>query len=304
MNVAYCAETTIADFSGAARRLTSRMIALLCLTSAPFVAQNSKNQNLVFEILPSISDHLDSSPHFAFLLAEIFQGNIDLCHRVPEGLVEKCFELTRDQRSQGKFVPWYLRFFCSIISVGRVAVRENQRKVIEAIQRYSSQDTVHLLLGSSGRKRVRALAANFKSDDPVLPLEQSRINDPNMMCIDLMIYEEPKLFALGMEILFGNCSQMDDLLEALKKTELLTRSQSDLSYSIKRDVNELGNLIYAFEAWGVDDAFSVMDIEKYSQMEAICKRLRVFCNEGSEKHSATALEAQKNMLGIPFAILC
>lgn len=128
-------------------------------------------------------------------------------------------------------------------------------------------------------------------DDSMVTLSCPGIRVPNVMCIDLMMYEDPKIFALALELLFTNCCQASFVFENLDKVELLTSPQIELFHKIKGDVAVLGDIIYSFENWGLEDNFSSIDMARFVQLQRICLNIRSLCIMGDA--STTPLEVQK-----------
>jgi len=152
----------LSDFIPSCRGLLAKVIALVCNTTSQFVMGNSKNQTLVFGVLPSIIRFIDVMPEAVHLTASIFGENFELCQQVSEDLIAKVGNLIVRERSQGKFLPWYLMFFEAILVVGTRPVTKNQTIIIELIQQVAPHLVVHLPMGETGRRRLAALAARFE----------------------------------------------------------------------------------------------------------------------------------------------
>eukprot|EP00928_Gymnodinium_smaydae_P042123 TRINITY_DN28410_c0_g2_i2.p1 TRINITY_DN28410_c0_g2~~TRINITY_DN28410_c0_g2_i2.p1 ORF type:complete len:2582 (-),score=551.41 TRINITY_DN28410_c0_g2_i2:34-7299(-) len=164
------------DFVQGADVVMAQVNTEICNLTARFVAGNAKNQTLVFASLSKFEALLDTVPESAFLMAEIFRENADLCSQVPPNLIRHFGSLIARERSKGNFVTWYLDFFCAVVSVGRVAIPANQTQVIASLKQWSPSNMLHLLQGegTQGWQRVIALAEGFRSEDIFMTHDMAR----------------------------------------------------------------------------------------------------------------------------------
>jgi hypothetical protein len=117
-------------------------------------------------------------------------------------------------------------------------------------------------------------------DDPIVSFKQFRITSPEVMCVDLMMYDDPQVFSLALELLYHYYMQTSDSMSLLEKVTILSPRQLELFTVLKVDVATLGKLIYSFENWGVDDHFSTVDNQKFQLFQRISLKIRNLCHLG------------------------
>jgi len=162
-HVCYIVRCNPMDFSPGSQGLLAKVVALICSAGAQFIAGNPPNQLLMFQELPSVIKLINTHPDSALLAAEIFKDNMDLCQQVPASLITQFGQLIVRERKQGKFVPWYLTFYCTIIAVGVEPVRSNQARVIEAVQQLTPEAMLHLPQDREGQWRIMKMIEGFRS---------------------------------------------------------------------------------------------------------------------------------------------
>ncbi|CAJ1436563.1 unnamed protein product, partial [Effrenium voratum] len=143
-------------------------------------------------------------------------------------------------------------------------------------------------------------------DQPAMPFAQPGLRSPNAMLIDLLMYEEAKLFPLALELLCGHCSFASsapenlggvrgDFLDELSKAggpqaakealkwgvSLLTEQQDALMQQLKSDVAQMSKILYSFENWGSQDDYGERDTKPLKELEEIGKRLQKACSGNS-----------------------
>lgn len=139
--------------------------------------------------------------------------------------------------------------------------------------------------GSSGEQAagdLHSIIAKVRKivDNPAIQLQSRHINRPDVMFIDLMMYDNPELFSLALQMLCRYYMQTTELMGNLDRVLILTPLQVELFNNLKQDVVALGKLIYSFENWGVDDYFSTINNNKFQQLQRICLKIRNLCHLG------------------------
>eukprot|EP00931_Biecheleriopsis_adriatica_P072653 TRINITY_DN47081_c0_g1_i1.p1 TRINITY_DN47081_c0_g1~~TRINITY_DN47081_c0_g1_i1.p1 ORF type:complete len:2919 (+),score=455.88 TRINITY_DN47081_c0_g1_i1:1094-8758(+) len=181
-----------------------------------------------------------------------------------------------------------------VLFTTRVSMHSKISRVLELFRSnvYSAMYSSNTV-GQGGIQLGSSIIDSFLKimNEPIVDLVQPHMRSPAVMCADLMMYEDPEIFALALELLFASCCQSADLLNLLDKVELLTPAQDKLFSTIKHDVFTLGRLIYSIENWGVDDHFSTMDNAKCKQFALLCKKIGNLVTTGDG--SSSPFEVQK-----------
>ena len=131
-------------------------------------------------------------------------------------------------------------------------------------------------------------------DRPALPFEDA-VQSPSAMLIDLLMYEEPKLFPTALELLCSHCSS--EFLDELLKVTLLSERQDALMQQLKSDVAQMSKILYSFENWGSQDDYAPRDTEPLNEIEEIGKRLQKACTGNA---AASGMMVQDMLLHTDF----
>eukprot|EP00928_Gymnodinium_smaydae_P063451 TRINITY_DN4700_c0_g8_i1.p1 TRINITY_DN4700_c0_g8~~TRINITY_DN4700_c0_g8_i1.p1 ORF type:complete len:2834 (-),score=475.17 TRINITY_DN4700_c0_g8_i1:232-8733(-) len=129
---------------------------------------------------------------------------------------------------------------------------------------------------------------------PVLSFEKERIRDPDVMLMDLMMYDSPELRSLALQVFTSNCMPTREILQDLQEVSLLSTPEATALFAeIKGDVSLLGKLFHEFELWGVKDSFSPLSLDRGLQLSKLCSKLKLLCERGRD---ATTSRQVQDML--------
>jgi len=189
-HVLYSLKLDPTDYQHDCRGNLNALTGCLCGAAVMFIRDNPSNQTMMMQVVPYAEKLFDEVPESALLVAEVFRNNLELCNQLSESLIVHIGDLIKRERRAGHFVPWYINFFCCIITAGQQAVPRNQVLVAETVKRLTPKALLRVGKEMSA-KHIQELAAKFSSPEQLADLAPSGWKDADgeliyyIYCLDL-----------------------------------------------------------------------------------------------------------------------
>lgn len=105
----------------------------------------------------------------------------------------------------------------------------------------------------------------------------------NMLLLDLMMYESPKIFVAAAKVMRLWNSRISKVFEHASEVIILgDAKEAEMYREMKRHVSRLSDLVNTTEDWGIDSALGAVNLNKFEDAKGLLEKIRYLCSVGSK----------------------